>query len=273
MKMPKISSRVPSILTAGVLALSVAAASGVNAAVIVDGVSFAAIQGAASTGQLSLTGGSTLAAYGSSGAGTATDTQSVYTQFSTINLTVGAHITVEMTVTAMSFPASGSGFRISLSNMPASSGDVTSPNSNWASGTRQGYNLWIPTTSSGASLYREFFDLQNPLSGSGSQNVQVGASTTTFIPSGTPNTVVKFEITRISPTTIQLSGSVGATQLATVIDNVSPYFTFNTLQFGTRNYDNGSGFTLDNISIVPEPASGLLAGLGLAACLLGRRRR
>jgi hypothetical protein len=75
-------------------------------------------------------------------------------------------------------------------------------------------------------------------------------------------------------TSIQLSGAIGSTQLATVIDTASPYFSFNTLQFGTRNYNDSTGFTIDNlaITVVPEPSVTLLLGVGFALALFGIRR-
>ncbi len=254
------------------VAFALAVLSIARAAVVVDGITFSTITSSTTTGRMEATGGSSLSAYGA--AGTATnDTQSVYTQFAPVTLAVGQSVRVEMTMTNLNFVVSAAGFRLSFSNMPASTSDVTYANPNWASGTRQGYNLWVPTVSSGASEYHEFFDLQNPLSGTGSNNPLLGAGGATFLPNGNGSTTIVFEVTRNSLTSVQLSGSVGSTQLATITDSASPYFTFNTLQFGVRGYNSGLGFTVDNITVVPEPSTVALAGVGLSVFLLGLRRR
>ena len=258
-------------VTFAAAALALTALPAARAAVIVDGITFSTITSSTTTGRMEVTGGSSLAAYGATGTAT-NDTQSVYTQFAPVTLTVGQSVRVEMTMTNLNFLTSAAGFRLSFSNMPASTTDVTYANPNWASGTRQGYNLWVPTVSSGASEYHEFFDLQNPLSGLGPNNPLLGGGGATFLPNGSGGTTIVFEITRNSLTSVQLSGSVGATQLATITDNTSPYFTFNTLQFGVRSYNSGYGFTVDNITVVPEPSTVALAGVGLAVFLLGVRR-
>lgn len=254
------------------MALAVPLAPMTQAAVVVDGITFSTITSPAAPGRMEVTGGSSLAAYGATGTAT-NDTQSVYTQFSAVTLAVGQSVSIEMTMKNLNFVSAAAGFRISISNMPASSADVTYPNPNWASGTRQGYNLWIPTVASGTAEYHEFFDLQNPLAGTGSNNPLLGAAGTTFIQNGTLDTTIVFQITRTSATSVQLSGSVGATQLTTVTDSVSPYFNFNTIQFGTRGYNNGLGFTVDNITVVPEPSTVALTGIGVAAFLITLRRR
>jgi len=269
----RISSSNSFLTVALALALAGSSLGRAEASVIVDGISYSAIQNTTGTGQIGLTGGSTLAVYGTAGT-SGNDTQSVYTQFAQRELEVGESIRITFSLTDINFVQAAAGFRLSISSMPVSAGDQNTPNANWASGTRQGYNLWVPTVTSNSSSYLEFSGLQNPLSGDGSQNVKIGAATSTFLVNGAQNTFVVFQVTRDSLTSIQLSGSIGSTQLATVVDTTTPYFSFNTLQFGTRSYNDGYGFTIDNlaITVVPEPSVTLLLGVGLALALFGIRR-
>ncbi len=249
-----------------------------QAAVVVNGVTFQKISNGTGNGQMNLTGGTSLRVTGGSGDAT-NDTQSVYVQVPQVTLGVGETFSFRFTLTDLNTVATAAGVRIALGNMPVSVGDVATPNPNWASGTRDGYLLWIPTTGtsvagSGDIVFRKYTGLQNPLSGSGSSNVQLGSAVGAFsLANGTQETEVFFEVTRTTLTTIQLSGKVGSHVLSVTSDSDSPFFAFNTIQLGLRNYNDGRGFELELPAAVPEPGSVALLGISCGVIVWALRRQ
>jgi hypothetical protein len=75
-------------------------------------------------------------------------------------------------------------------------------------------------------------------------------------------------------TGVLVSGNLG-TNLFSLADNTTPFYSFDTLVLGsTAGINDGSYYTLDNIMVtsIPEPATIGMLGLGAVITVLFRRK-
>lgn len=165
------------------------------------------------------------------------------------------------------------GFRFGFYN---SNGSVVATNGGTESDNDFGYQATIGTgTTPGFNLNKETNSGAGGL-GSNNPNADRNSLSPTVLNTVAINDTLKhsatFTITRTA-SGVSLSSSVDGQELGTATNTTSPFFTFDEVVF---NHATPQNFFLDNVNVtttvVPEPTSTLLIGLGAAGLLMRRRR-
>lgn len=238
-----------------------------NAQTIIDGVSWYRV-GGGSGSSLSNSSGSLVYTPASTAS-----TANIIGYFSPSTLALGETITLSLNVTMSQVPNAMESVRFGLFNSGGVQVTANSNNfDNAAFAAYQGYSVWFnPSSTSSAYTIRERITTSNNalFAGGASNNPALGTTTngTIGLAANTPSTW-EFSLTR-TEAGLGLVSTVNGVELSRV-DNVSPYFTFDTiaLQFSA----NVTGAVTFNSIAVPEPSTAILGALGIGFVLMRLRR-
>jgi hypothetical protein len=207
--------------------------------------------------------------------GDTTSNTSVFKQFTQTTLAVGESLQASFTFTGFTNPrtaTTNNHFRIGLfdTSDTFTTNQVANP---WTtgSGLPQGYQMAIGAgTTPGTSSFGYRTGQNNIVSHSA-----IGSANAFGLSDFTLPVSVVFNVTRTA-TGITLDGSYtrdSITHIFTQVIPVTSVFTFDTLYIGSGLNAVGQGFTIDNVNLtlVPEPSSYALLGLGVGALFALRR--
>jgi hypothetical protein len=152
----------------------------------------------------------------------------------------------------------------------------TSGIANTAFNAYTGYGLWANLNAAGSNSTRlvQRTGTNTTLFASGAHSNIVSAMPALGYTADTTYTLMlEIEHTSASSVTLTFTDSNGYSRTGT--DTAGSFTSFDTFALFLGNGSSVTNYTVDNvqISVVPEPGSGLLAGLGGGALLLLRRGR